>query len=178
MFMIDIQPQVEPEFNKFNPWCLPESTLSCDYSPVESRIGQLISQRLEEKGKIQRWLAEQVGVSDNAVSKWIKSGKVSKKNALKVSEFLEIPVAVLLSEHDEDLLLSANTHADGVKVIFTPDNVVPLPPEPEWPFPRVPLDRIRALNAEQIGFVQGRLLSAIDEAEADATKARPSKRAS
>lgn len=178
MFMIDIQPQVEPDFNYFNPRCLPESTLSCDYSPVESRIGRLISQRLDEKGKAQRWLAEQVSVSDNAVSKWIKTGNVSKKNALKVSELLDIPVAVLLSDDGGELLLSSNSHADGVNVIFTPDNVVPLPPESEWPFPRVSLDRIRALDAEQIGFVQGRLLSALEEAEGGAAKARRSKQAS
>jgi transcriptional regulator with XRE-family HTH domain len=185
MFMRAIQPQVELNFNWFNPRCLPESTASWEHGPVESRIGRLISLRLGEVGRTQRWLAEQVGVSDNAVSKWIKSGKVGKKHALKVSALLGVDLGSLLSELDVDLLPSVNTQTGQPEVIFTSDNVVaPAFDEPRrWPFSPEIHERIMQLGPEDIANLERNIASQLETIESVLARAAPaatrsSKRAS
>ena len=58
---------------------------------------KIIKSRLKILGKKQAWLAERVGVSVNAVSKWTKDGKVARANAAAVAEALEITVDQLLA---------------------------------------------------------------------------------
>ena len=58
--------------------------------PAMNEIGKIIKVRLGELDETQEWLAERVGVSKNAVSKWIKSGKISRENAIKVSQVLKV----------------------------------------------------------------------------------------
>ena len=77
---------------------------------MNSTIGRLLKTRLKEMGKTQRWLAEQVDVSDNAVSKWIRGGKVEKGNAITVSRLLALPLESILSE-DDGLLPSVNSES-------------------------------------------------------------------
>ena len=55
--------------------------------------------RLKAIGKTQAWLAEQVGVSTNAVSKWIKTGEISRENLKASADALEISVAQLLDQN-------------------------------------------------------------------------------
>lgn len=62
-------------------------------------IGKTIKARLKALGKTQSWLAEEVGVSTNAVSKWIKSGEISRENIKPTAEALEISSAQLLDEN-------------------------------------------------------------------------------
>lgn len=64
-----------------------------------SPIGKTIKTRLKALGRTQAWLAEQVGVSENAVSKWIKTGEISRANIEPVTEALEISVAQLLDQN-------------------------------------------------------------------------------
>lgn len=64
---------------------------------MSENIGKLIAGRLKAMGKGQAWLAESVGVSVNAVSKWTKSGKISRENVPRVAELLELTVAELVS---------------------------------------------------------------------------------
>ena len=152
---------------------------------MESRIGRLISLRLGEVGRTQRWLAEQVGVSDNAVSKWIKSGKVGKKHALKVSALLGVDLGSLLSELDVDLLPSVNTRAGQPEAIFTSDNVVaPAFDEPRrWPFSPELHERIMQLGAEEIAELESSMEHQLGLIESRLSRAasagtRSSKRAS
>lgn len=152
---------------------------------MESRIGRLISLRLGEVGRTQRWLAEQVGVSDNAVSKWIKSGKVGKRHALKVSALLGVDLGSLLSELDVDLLPSVNTQTGQSEVIFTSDNVVaPAFDEPRrWPFSPELHERIMRLGAEEIAELESSMEHQIGLIEARLSRAasagtKQSKRAS
>lgn len=63
-----------------------------------SPLGKTIKARLKSLGRTQAWLAEQVGVSTNAVSKWIKTGEISRANIEPVTEALEISVAQLLDQ--------------------------------------------------------------------------------
>lgn len=185
MFMTAIQPQVDFNFNLINRGCLPVSTGSCEYQPVESRIGRLISLRLKEVGRTQRWLAEQVGVSDNAVSKWVKSGKVGKEHAIEVSRLLGIELSSLLSEQDADLLPSSNTQPAQSEVIFTSDNVVaPAFDEPRrWPFSPEIHERIMRLGAEELAELESSMEHQIGLIEARLSRAasagtKQSKRAS
>jgi SOS-response transcriptional repressor LexA len=48
-------------------------------------IGQLIKDALSRMGKTQAWLAEETGVSNNAVSKWIRTGQISRENIPRVA---------------------------------------------------------------------------------------------
>jgi transcriptional regulator with XRE-family HTH domain len=61
-----------------------------------SPIGKTIKSRLKAMDRTQAWLAEHVGVSENAVSKWIKTGEISRENIKAVADALEISVAHLL----------------------------------------------------------------------------------
>jgi hypothetical protein len=49
---------------------------------MDNPVGKLIKTRLKELKKTQGWLAEECGVSNVAVTKWIKSGKVSRENII------------------------------------------------------------------------------------------------
>lgn len=142
---------------------------------------ELIKQCVPSRFETQREMAEALGFVPAHFSQ-MKSGNrpVGNESADRIERGLGLPVGSLDREPEPgaDLLPSSNTAPQHSEVIFTSEKVVPLPSDAEWPFARVSLDRIRALDAEQLGFVQGRLLSALEEVEADAMKARPSKRAS
>lgn len=63
---------------------------------MQSSIGKYIKTRLKELKKTQGWLAEKVGVSDVAVTKWIKFGTVSRENAIIAAEALQCSIDKLL----------------------------------------------------------------------------------
>lgn len=65
--------------------------------------GELISRRLMEMDRTQEWLAEKVGVSINAVSKWTRTGQISRENAVLASKALGITVGELLQEQTEQM---------------------------------------------------------------------------
>lgn len=67
--------------------------------PAMSELGKIIRARLLELGETQEWLAEQVGVSKNAVSKWIRDGKVSRSNAIEAARALRLTSDQLLLGH-------------------------------------------------------------------------------
>jgi phage repressor protein C with HTH and peptisase S24 domain len=49
-----------------------------------------LKSRLSERGLTQEGLAEQIGVSKAAVSGWIKTGKISRANAIKMAQVLNV----------------------------------------------------------------------------------------
>ena len=63
---------------------------------MENPIGKVITNRLDEMEKTQDWLAEMVGVSNNAVTKWIRTGGISIKNLPGVAKHLNITTDRLL----------------------------------------------------------------------------------
>lgn len=69
---------------------------------VPSAIGKIIKAALERLAQPQSWLAEQVGVSNYAVTKWIQTGKVSRQNAIKIADVLGIPLDELLGRARQD----------------------------------------------------------------------------
>lgn len=50
------------------------------YQLMVSELGYFIKRRLKEMKRTQSWLAEEMLVSDNAVSKWVKTGSISREN--------------------------------------------------------------------------------------------------
>lgn len=64
---------------------------------------ELIKRRLLEMDRTQEWLAEKVGVSINAVSKWTRTGQISRENAVLAAKALGITVGELFQEQSEDM---------------------------------------------------------------------------
>lgn len=80
----------------FEPPCL-EGMVNHYDNPVmtktpESAVGQVIADKLKKMGKPRQWLAEQTGVSNGAVTHWIKTGQIGRDSALAVAMALEISV--------------------------------------------------------------------------------------
>lgn len=70
-----------------------------------NQLGLKIKAAIEAKGITQMALAEAVGVSNNAVTKWVKTGKVAKKNISKVAKELGMSAIDFLGDQpDEDLV--------------------------------------------------------------------------
>ena len=63
-------------------------------------IGREIGAALKRLRKSQEWLAGEMSVSSNAVSKWIKFGTISRENAIQLSQILRIPLDKLLAGKD------------------------------------------------------------------------------
>lgn len=149
---------------------------------MTSKIGQRIKARLDELRLRQGWLAESLGVSDNAVSKWIKTGKISKENAVEVSRLLQLPVELLI--HEDGLLPSPNTQAGQPPIQSPAENVVaPAFIEPRrWPFSPEIHDRILRLSGAEIAELESVLALQLELVEARLSRAgaetMPSKRAS
>lgn len=64
---------------------------------MSDKIGKLIAARLKALGKRQAWLAEEAGVSVNAVSKWTKTGKIARENVPRVAQVLEVSADELIN---------------------------------------------------------------------------------
>lgn len=93
-------PRIKPEVEfKINHRFVDIHPLHRENQPmVKNPIGQLIRDQLKALGKTQGWLAEQAGVSDNAVSKWVKNGQISRERIPRVARLLRIDPALLLSD--------------------------------------------------------------------------------
>lgn len=63
-----------------------------------TKLGTTIRTRLQQLSKTQVWLADELGVSNNAVSKWIATGKISRENSIAAAKALDISVDELLGE--------------------------------------------------------------------------------
>jgi len=87
------QPQVERTVN-----LRLVAGLNLGFHPSQmSPLGKIILRELKRLGQPQSWLAEQTGVSENAVSKWIATGKISRINAMKASPLIGVSLDQLLN---------------------------------------------------------------------------------
>lgn len=98
MCMALIQPQVDFTFNHS---FVPLEVLRQQNQPMVSRAGIAIKAALKEKGKTQGWLASEMDVSDNAVSKWIKTGQIARENISRVARLLDLFPEELLPENSD-----------------------------------------------------------------------------
>lgn len=98
-FMPSIQPQVE---FKINLRCVEfERQPAYPRRMDKKTIGEQIKEALEKKGLSQTDLAERCDVSDNAVSKWIKTGNVSKANIPSVCLHTGLDAGIFLGVEDD-----------------------------------------------------------------------------
>jgi transcriptional regulator with XRE-family HTH domain len=95
-----IKPQVEIHFN---PKLLPMYRLNLENQPM-NKIGLKIKAAIEAKGITQMALAEIIGVSNNAVTKWIKTGQIGKENIPKIAEALNLSIADFFDAPEGDLV--------------------------------------------------------------------------
>lgn len=91
--MPTIQPQVELDFN---PRFLVPAIASGQNQPMANVVWNEIEAALDRLRKTQEWLAGELGLSNNAVTKWKQSGQISRRNAERVSELLDIRLDRLL----------------------------------------------------------------------------------
>lgn len=63
---------------------------------MTNEIGKIIRNALSDINKNQSWLAEKCNVSINAVSKWIRTGEISRKNIPVVANVLGLSIDQLL----------------------------------------------------------------------------------
>lgn len=83
--------------HEVNRWLL-EPIPHADYRhPMVNTVGDQIREALERLGKSQTWLAEVMGVSDAAVSKWLRTGEVARDRLVDLARTLEISVDQLLT---------------------------------------------------------------------------------
>lgn len=69
---------------------------------MANNVWREISAALKRREKTQEWLASELGLSNNAISKWKKTEQISRENAIAVSKLLGISL---------DKLLLAKQHA-------------------------------------------------------------------
>lgn len=65
-------------------------------------LGSVILDALDRLQKNQFWLAEAVGVSPQAVTKWIQTGQIRRENAKAVAEVLGLSIDTLLGHSKSD----------------------------------------------------------------------------
>lgn len=97
-----IQPQVELEINR---WFLASALRGRQNQLVANQVWAEIERALKRLEKTQDWLASELEVSNNAVTKWKQSGQISRANAIAVSKLLGIKLDRLLLGDDEDIIL-------------------------------------------------------------------------
>lgn len=88
--MAAIQPQVYFGRKPINPASVQANRRLGEHERMVSTIGKAIKDALSAKGATQGWLAERIGVSDNAVSKWIRDGRISRENLALVVQVLDM----------------------------------------------------------------------------------------
>lgn len=90
---------------------------------MENQIGKNIEWGLRAIRRNQAWLAEQLGVSEKVVARWISHGQISVDHATKVAALLKIQLEELLGIEAASLPDQV-THSSSLKrhVICVDDN--------------------------------------------------------
>ena len=60
-----------------------------------------IKEVLESQGRTQKWVSENLGVSRNTVSLWVKGKDPSVKKLYQIAELLDVEVSELLVERKD-----------------------------------------------------------------------------
>jgi len=103
VFMSTIKPEVYFVRKCFlNPEFVLSKTRVCDIREMENCIGKVIKNRLKQMKpkRTQGWLAEQCGVSNMAVTKWINKGQITVDNAIQVAKALDVTLHELVGFED------------------------------------------------------------------------------
>lgn len=121
-------------------------------------LGARIAEAIEGSEKTKAQIARECGVSGGAVSQWL-SGEVKGLKAETIVYF----------EQATGYRAAWIVLGKGPKRLSEP--------AVQWPFPKVPIERVLALDTEDRGYVQRELMKAIQECEGggkpDGTLTRP-----
>jgi transcriptional regulator with XRE-family HTH domain len=109
-------------------------------------LGERIAEAIAGSGKSKAQIARECEVTAGAVSQWLSgaTGSLKAETALALEQATGFRAYWIL--HGK----GARKAADAVHV---------------WPFPKVPLERFERLEDDDKGYVQRRLLQAIEECE-------------
>ncbi|MGL6245681.1 helix-turn-helix domain-containing protein [Pseudomonas sp.] len=100
-------PQIKPQVDFiFNPRCIQREVDVREHPTMTTELGDYIKIRLKALKKTQGWLAEKTNVSNNAVSKWVKTGKISRENFLLIIPMLGGSVPTLTTSSDDNPVAS------------------------------------------------------------------------
>lgn len=86
---------------------------------VTSYIGTVIKNALAKQERTQAWLAEHMGVSDAAVSKWMRTGKIARENIPRLAQALNIKT--------DDLFQDKGLGVSEPSAHYKVENATPLP---------------------------------------------------
>lgn len=64
--------------------------------PGTGSFAERLDLALRVRGKTQAWLAEQLGITDQAISKWKRTGQISRANAMAMCRALDVNPSWLL----------------------------------------------------------------------------------
>lgn len=109
-------------------------------------MGDRIREAIETSEKTKAQIARECGVTGGAVSQWLSGGVTS----LKADTALALEVA---TNYRANWIL----HGKGPKKATEPVLF--------WPFKKIPMERFQALDEGDQGYVERRLLQAIEECE-------------
>ena len=93
----------------------------------QNKIGEIIEKKRKEKNLTQKELANALGVSNTAVSKWENGLSVPDSEMLiSISETLETPVSILLGETiDESAADDLKAISEKLKAQHSPPRATP-----------------------------------------------------
>lgn len=109
----------------------------------------------------QERIAAELGISYQAVQKWEKPGGATprRKRMQDLARLLQTTVAWLETGNTADAYSSASRAHGRVA------EPAPMPPSFTWPFNLISIDRLAALSPRELGYIEGRLIAAIEECE-------------
>lgn len=99
-FVIAFMPTIKPQvYQTFNPGFFDIAQLSDDNLAMgATTLKDYIESRLSSLGKDQQWLAFELSVSNNAVSKWKKTGQITLDNFISLVNVLGVAGAPFIEE--------------------------------------------------------------------------------
>ncbi len=90
------------------------------------KIGEVIRKALKEAGKTQVWLAEQLGVTQKRVSRYVNSDNLELKTLLRIHAVLPIDLGAIIGEgssrSDADLEQRVQMHSLSAGAVFMEDS--------------------------------------------------------
>ena len=91
------------------------------------KIGEVIRKALKEAGKTQVWLAEQLGVTQKRVSRYVNASNLELKTILRIHSVLPLDLSAIIGEgssrSDADLEQRVRMESLSAGAVFLEDSV-------------------------------------------------------
>lgn len=76
----------------------------------KQKRGRRIAEAIEHSGKVQREIAELVGVTPQSITKWVKTGNIAMNNLKTLAKVTHVDVRYLLSGNEKNAIAESNLH--------------------------------------------------------------------